>query len=382
MARYAIVAVLLGLYAALAVWLVQSEGRAYRDRMRTVAGPSDSGAASSAVRTEDVTDAGTPVISNAVKAPAAPSSEHPSLRSPDPSDFEKAKPRAAAGATETVPQPNMRAEASRGVAPSAVKTGDVAAVRPATETRSDPNPGESPKQLQLPNDSFLNSPAMKAVWDLSRMTPAEEERLGLALNGLVLHYNHALDEDPRVQRLNQVAAPLLAARSNKSLNYRFTILDSDLVNAFSHPGGYVYVSRGVFDIVGEDQDYLLEFLLGHEIAHCDLGHAFKCFNDPGVKALGLGTLQEYYLLIAPLAYTDAQEFEADAWVCREMKRRGYTKRETLGFLRKLDGYAGRHGFLNGRKPPLPGFTAAENHFRAHPASWERLNRATALYDRQ
>lgn len=380
MARYAIVAVSLGLYAALAVWLVQSEGRAYRDRMRTVASPSDSGAARSPARANDMTDAGSPATTNLITTSAASPSQQPSSRSPDSSGSEKGKPKTPVSVT-TVPQPNMRADASKGVVPSAETTGDIAAGRHTPETRSDPNRGLSPTQLQLPNDSFLNSPAMKAVWDLSHVTPAEEERLGVALNELVLHYNQALDEDPRVQRLNQVAAPLLAARANKSVSCRFTILDSDLVNAFSHPGGYIYVSRGVFDIVGDDQDYLLEFLLGHEIAHCDLGHAFKCFNDPGVKALGLGTLQEYYLLIAPLAYTDAQEFEADAWVCRQMKRRGCTKRETLGFLRKLDGYAGRHGFLNGRKSPLPGFTAAENHFRAHPATWERLNRVTALYDR-
>ena len=42
------------------------------------------------------------------------------------------------------------------------------------------------------------------------------------------------------------------------------------VNAFSTPGGYIYVSRGLFDLIGEDEDYALRFAVGHEIAHVDL----------------------------------------------------------------------------------------------------------------
>lgn len=385
MARYAIAALLIGLYAGLATWLVQREGHAYRERLQTVpdvSEPATRPPAASSTAPADTLRAAATTKNVATATPSAPYdklkvSADPPARSADP----------ARGKThEDVPPPPSAADtkpADAAVAADRVTKGAVhVALAPATGSAlTGPKVNTDHTKLQLPEDSFLSLPAMKAVWSVANMTPVEQEQLGRALNEVVLHYNRALDEDPRVQRLHQVAEPLLASRTNKSVNYRFTVLDSDAVNAFSHPGGYVYVSRGMFDIVGEDQDYLLEFVLGHEIAHCELGHAFKCFNDAGVKGLGLGTIQQFYFLIAPLAYPDEQEYEADAWICRQMKRHGCTKRETLGFLRKLDAYAAQHGFRNGRKPPLPRVSSVENHFRAHPAAWERLNRVTAIYDR-
>ena len=80
------------------------------------------------------------------------------------------------------------------------------------------------------------------------------------------------------------------------------ILDSDVVNAFSIPGGNVYISRGLFDLIGEDEDYALQFAIGHEIAHVDLEHAIKCLRDPGVMKMPEGTLQKLFMLILPFGY--------------------------------------------------------------------------------
>ena len=77
-------------------------------------------------------------------------------------------------------------------------------------------------------------------------------------------------------------------------------MDSNEVNAFSHPGGYVYVNRGLFDLVGEDEDYALQFAVGIEIAHVDLQHAMKCLQDPDFKVMSGGTIRKLYWLILPL----------------------------------------------------------------------------------
>jgi len=56
---------------------------------------------------------------------------------------------------------------------------------------------------------------------------------------------------------------------------------------------------------------------------------------------------------------------------RMMPRLDRTRRESLAFLRKFQGYAQKNGFANGRKPPDPNsnLTLVENHFRAHPAAY-------------
>ncbi len=136
-------------------------------------------------------------------------------------------------------------------------------------------------------------------------------------------------------------------------------------------------------MIGEDEEYALEFVIGHEIAHVDLKHALKDLSDPGVTKLDGGTLQKLYMLIIPFAYPDAQEFEADAWAYRRMKESGRTDHECLAFLRKLEGYAQAHGFENGRGKPQLGKESSplENHFRAHTAARHREKHLKELMGR-
>ena len=130
-------------------------------------------------------------------------------------------------------------------------------------------------------------------------------------------------------------------------------MDSDEVNAFSHPGGYVYVNRGLFDLIGEDEDYALQFAVGHEIAHVDLQHAIKCLQDPDVKKMTGGTMRKLYWLIIPLRLPGhgqgqsglSKRTSGSSPGCGSL---GRSKRETLAFLNKLDGYAERHGFQDGQ----------------------------------
>ena len=100
--------------------------------------------------------------------------------------------------------------------------------------------------------------------------------------------------------LEDAAKPFLETVARKDIHYTFEIMDSDEVNAFSHPGGYVYVNRGLFGLIGEDEDYALQFAVGNEIAHVDLRHAIKCLQDPDIKEMSGGTIRKLYWLIIPL----------------------------------------------------------------------------------
>ncbi len=186
--------------------------------------------------------------------------------------------------------------------------------------------------------------------------------------------NPTVKSGPWLARVEAAAKPFLQARSRKDIEYSFTILDSDGVNAFSTPGGYVYVSRGLFNLIGEEEDSALEFAVGHEIAHVDLQHALKCLQDPEVQKLSEGTLEKLYGMIIPFAYTDPLEYEADRWVYRKMKQLGRTRREVLMFLRKLKGHSKLNGYEDGRgKPELkPDASPLENHLRADTAPRKRL----------
>ena len=68
------------------------------------------------------------------------------------------------------------------------------------------------------------------------------------------------------------------------------------------------------------------------------------------------------------------EFEADRWTYARMRQAGRSDHRALAFLRKLKGYAKNNGFNDGRVKPKPKGDSSpiENHYRAHTATWKRL----------
>ena len=233
-------------------------------------------------------------------------------------------------------------------------------------------------------DPFWEAPARKKVWDLDKLTAEDERQLGAALHEMVLHFHPRLEVGKLPKRMQDAAKPLLKTVARKDVEYTFTVLDCPHLNAFSHPGGYVYVCKGLFDQIGEDEDYALEFILAHEMAHVDLAHAVIDLKDPEVKKLfDVGTVALFYALPIPGGYLEKQEFEADRWVAEQMFKLGRDRYQILAFLRILEVYARQNGFENYRKKPgdPPLVPLFDNHIRAHPIPSRRLEEAKNLIDR-
>ena len=60
-------------------------------------------------------------------------------------------------------------------------------------------------------------------------------------------------------------------RGRGDLDFRFYIVDTDIVNAFALPGGYVYVTRQLLGLMGSEGE--LAFVLGHEVGHITGDHS-------------------------------------------------------------------------------------------------------------
>ncbi len=216
--------------------------------------------------------------------------------------------------------------------------------------------------------------------------------LGDQLHQLIMQLNPK-DDGPGILRIKEAAKPLEAFCSRKEISYQYTILSSEIANAFSHPGGYIYISRKLLDMIPEDQDEALQFLIGNEIAHVDMRHAIQCLQSPSVKQIAAGTLWKLYFVIIPHAYPDELEFAADQWAYRAMKRIGRSDYECLRFLRKLESYANAQDFADGHRDlqgllKLDGgeskanliISPIDNHLRAHTAPKSRLDKLKQLKD--
>jgi beta-barrel assembly-enhancing protease len=78
-----------------------------------------------------------------------------------------------------------------------------------------------------------------------------------------------------LQAYVNLVGQLVAQQSPRSteLTYRFAVLDTDEVNAFAAPGGYIFITRGLLDQMESEAE--LAAVLGHEIAHVDLRHILR-----------------------------------------------------------------------------------------------------------
>ncbi len=139
--------------------------------------------------------------------------------------------------------------------------------------------GASIAQAQFDLGKF--SKALDTAKDASKMLkgvagigPAEEKVIGdsVALE-IVGRYGGLVRDEAVTQRVMLVGRSLARYSDRPALDWRFGVLDSPTVNAFSAPDGYVFITRGLYDLA--ENDDILAAILSHEIAHITGRHALK-----------------------------------------------------------------------------------------------------------
>ncbi|RMH26559.1 MAG: hypothetical protein D6693_07050 [Planctomycetota bacterium] len=153
------------------------------------------------------------------------------------------------------------------------------------------------------------------------------------------------------------------------LPWEFTVLDSDVINAFALPGGKVFITRGL--VVRLDDEAMLAGVLGHEIGHVTAEHADKQLSEKLAFSIGLagaavaaGSSDSDWvragvpLLVGVggsgflLKFSRNDELEADALGMRYMARAGYDPRALRDVMIVLEDASGRGGReAGGARPP-------------------------------
>ena len=173
-----------------------------------------------------------------------------------------------------------------------------------------------------------------------------------------------------------------AVAANLAGQCRFTVINSDVVNAFAVPGCYIYVTRGLLTIMNSEDE--LAAVLGHEVGHIQGKHSSKrqrasTLSSLGALALGLATRSQEIMQTAgqlaqvyTLRYSREQEHESDDFGVQHLRSIGYNQFAASDIMEALGAQEALDARVNNRES-----RAMPNWARTHPVSSERVARTRA-----
>lgn len=171
--------------------------------------------------------------------------------------------------------------------------------------------------------------------------------------------------------------------ANAGQALHFTTLNSAVENAFSVPGGYVYITRELMGLMDDESE--LAFALGHEVGHIAANHAhireqYAKRSTLGVFGQiigaifgpGIGDILQARSRLDILSFSREQEYEADTLGLRYMIMAGYDPAGAAGTLAAISRASALEARVQGRtNRQVPEWAST------HPLSQNRMQRALA-----
>ena len=94
---------------------------------------------------------------------------------------------------------------------------------------------------------------------------AEEVALGPQIAGRVLGARPLWNDAAAQKRVNVIGRWVASQTSRPDLPWTFGVIDTTEVNAFAAPGGYILVTRGLYELLTSDSE--VAAVVAHEISH-------------------------------------------------------------------------------------------------------------------
>jgi predicted Zn-dependent protease len=217
------------------------------------------------------------------------------------------------------------------------------------------NPVTGERQLSLVSESQEIQMGQEAAQQA-------EQSIGLVDNAALQSYVH------------RIGAAMAAQSERPNLPWTFRVVDDPTPNAFALPGGYIFVTRGLLNLMRSEAE--LASVLGHEIGHVTAKHSVTLMSRAQIAQLGLGlgsifvpAIAEYGQLAGAglqllfLSYGRDAERQADDLGFRYALQQNYDVRDMVNVFAQLARASQAAG-----QSPLPMWLAS------HPYPEERIER--------
>lgn len=239
-----------------------------------------------------------------------------------------------------------------------------------------------------------------------KLTPEQEYYIGRSVAATILVDYKPFDHAAATRYINTLGMAL-ALSSDKPETFggwHFLLMDTDEINAFAAPGGFILLSRGMLRCCRNEDE--LAAVLAHEIGHVQREHGLRAINSSrwtsaftilgteAAKNLGgqqlaelttvfEGSISDLTSTLANSGYARKLEREADADAVVILQRVGYNPTGLINMLgemgRRLEkdtrGFAKTHPDPQDRIKDLKKMIGTVTPVAEHPARQARFNAA-------
>ncbi len=252
-----------------------------------------------------------------------------------------------------------------------------------------------PKSTPVSANAILNM-AADAQRDLSRipmhftcLSDEQEIAIGKELASRYATQTRKLtpEEEGLAKYVTRVGGTV-AVHAHRHLPYTFTVLpDHNTINAFSLPGGPVYIGEGMLDLMMSEDE--LANVLAHEIEHIDHYHCVERVQlEAKLKDLNLdvlGALLQIPLDLWQAGYNKDEEFEADREGMHLAVQSGYSPYGAVDLFERFAKLCDEY-FIHAQSPDQElselAIQSLNGYFRSHPLPSERLAQANRIMAEQ
>lgn len=191
------------------------------------------------------------------------------------------------------------------------------------------------------------------------ITPEQEYYIGRTVAATLLSQNKPFDNRAATEYLNTVGQylALYSTRPETFAGYHFAIMDTDEINAFGAPGGFILVSRGMLRCCRNEE--AVAAVLAHEIGHVENNHGLRAIDKSrltsaatilateSAKNLGgreladltktfEGSISDITSTLVNKGYSRQFESQADASAVTTLRRAGYNPDGLVSMLSEME----------------------------------------------
>ena len=216
--------------------------------------------------------------------------------------------------------------------------------------------------------------------DLVLMSEEKEVKIGREMHEKLVASTPIYNDPILTAYVEHVGQKIAKTSDRPDLTYHFTIIDSQDINAFALPGGYVYINRGLLTYLQSEAE--MAAVLAHEVGHITARHAVRqktAATGAGVASVlsvlvtgsgVVGDVANLWSTAAVKGYGRDMELEADRFGAQYMYNAGYDPQSminVIALLKDQETFARRRARVEGKKQQ-----SYHGVFSSHPRNDVRL----------